>query len=62
MLRLKEFTLRAMHTLTDDIERRIRRTESKQNLISGYTPSYNEDTGKLALTKGDAIIYFTKDA
>jgi len=61
MLRLKEFSLRAMHTLTDDIERRIRRTESSQNVISGYTLSYDEDTGKLSLTKGDTVIYFSKD-
>jgi len=61
MLRLKEFNIRAMHTLTDDIERRIRRTESSHNSVSGYKMSYNEDTGKLTLTKGDTVVYFSKD-
>ncbi len=62
MLRLKAWSLDAMHRLTDDIERRLRRLEGSSAVtISGYTMTYIEDTGKLTLTNGDKVVTFTKD-
>ena len=62
MLRIKEFNKRAMDTLTDDIERRIARTENMEtDFVSGYKMTIDEDTGKLVLTKNDVTITFTKD-
>ena len=62
MLRVDSFTLAAINVLADDIERRLRRTEDKPvDEVSGYKMAFNEQTGKLTLTKGDKIISFTKD-
>ena len=63
MLRIKEPTVAQINTTLNDTERRIRRLEDrKQNVVSGYTVSYDESSGKLKLINGDIVITFTKDA
>ena len=63
MFRLKELDLKELNTLFDDVERRIVKLESSQpNLVSGYTMTFVEKTGKFTLTKGDVIVTITKDS
>ena len=62
MLRLKEWSQRAMNTVLDELSARLLRLENNTDVVvGGYTLTLNEKDGKLTATKGDTIITWTKD-